>query len=918
MKNIFSHKNRVKWVILTVLIITLLLPMGVLAESDNTQSMESLVFLGNQNLPPMVYLENGLPKGIVVDIVHALAVKMGRTIEIKVMNWAEAQKIVEQGGADALIQINTTEERKKIYDFSDPLLDSKFSIFTLTDTAGISGVADLRGLRVGVEAKGYPSVVLQSDSLIELMNAPCILDAFHMLKDGSIDAVVADEWVGEYILAKNGIDGVLVADDPIATLQSSIAVQKGDTELLAAINKGLTEIKEDGTYQQILDNWKPAEVVFQTRDQIRLTQYQYIFVALIIAVIFAVVWWLLLFRQFTKTKRMKLLLEEEHRQLTDTIIGTKIGTWEWNVQTGETVFDARWADIIGYTPEELSSSNMDVWKGYIHPEDLEKSETQLNMIIDKKADYFDVEYRMKHKAGHWVWVNIKGKVISWTTDGRPLLMSGMSIDITDRKHSEEAIKESEAKYRLLTENASDVIWVFNLSKNEFEYISPAIFFLRGITQEEAMHQSLEESMTPESFVVVKDAIAKRMDSVPMNPGVPDYLVMEIQQPCKNGGVIWVEISTKSRLNSEGQIEIVGISRNIEERRKAQAESLYLSYHDQLTGLYNRRFYEEELDRLDTENNLPLTIAMGDVNGLKLINDSFGHAAGDELLKRVAEVIRKGCREGDILARLGGDEFSIILPQTNAVEAGKVLDRIKDLLSEEKAGAIGISISFGYETKNNGNEDVQEIIKKTEDHMYRHKIYESSSMRSRTIDLIMNTLFEKNDREMLHSKRVSEICEAIANKMDFDKDDVNQIRIAGLMHDIGKIGIDEKILNTPQALDDDDWKEIKKHPEIGYRILNSVTEFSEIAGDILAHHERWDGTGYPKGLKGEEIPLRARIIAIADSYDAMTVGRAYKAARSEDATAEEIRRCSGTQFDPEIAKIFIAMVLKSELGCDNSL
>src|SRR5664280_1556671 len=158
MKNVFSHKNRVKWVILTVLIIMLLLPMGVFAESDNTQSTEPLVFLGNQNLPPVVYLENGLPKGIVVDIVHALAVKMGRTIEIKAMNWAEAQKIVEQGGADALIQINITEERKKIYDFSDSLLESKFSIFTLSGKVGILGAADLRGLRVGVEAKGYPSV----------------------------------------------------------------------------------------------------------------------------------------------------------------------------------------------------------------------------------------------------------------------------------------------------------------------------------------------------------------------------------------------------------------------------------------------------------------------------------------------------------------------------------------------------------------------------------------------------------------------------------------------------------------------------------------------------------------------------------------------------------------------------------------
>jgi len=911
MKTILLYRKAIKWFILVVLFFALL-PITAFAESDDTESTRPLVFLGNQNLPPMVYLENGLPKGIVVDIVHALEKKMGRTIEVKAMNWAEAQEIVKQGGADALIQINITEERKKIYDFSDPLLESKFSIFTHIDTIGILGVEDLHGLKVGVEAKGYPSNVLKSDSQLELVNTPTILDAFHMLKDGSVDAVIVDEWVGEYILAKNKIDGVVITGEPIATLQSSIAVKKGNAELLAAINKGLAEIKDDGTYQQILDNWKPAEVVFETREQIRLNQYKYGVGVLLLVVAMAIVWWLLLYRQLTKTRKMKRMLEEEHTRLTDTIIGTKIGTWEWNVPTGEMVIGVRCAGIIGYSREELSHSNIGDWKALIHPDDLEKSETQLDLIFSKKSDYYDIEYRMKHKAGHWVWVNIKGKVMSWTSDGKPLLMSGMSIDITERKQTEEAIKESEEKYRLLTENANDVIWVYNLSKNKFIYISPAVFSLRGITQDDAMRESLEETMTPESYLAVKNVMAVKMDSLLKKQEVTNYLIVEIQQPCKNGDIIWVEVSTKGSVNSEGQIEIIGISRNIEERKKAQTESLYLSYHDQLTGLYNRRFYEEELARLDTECNLPLTIAMGDVNGLKLINDSFGFAVGDKLLVKIASVIKKCCRERDIIARLGGDEFVIIFPQTDALEAARILDRIKDLLTEEKVGSISISISFGAETKNSVNEDVQEIIKKTEDHMYRHKIYESSSMRSRTIALIMNTLFEKNDREMLHSKRVSEICESIAIKMEFDKDDVNQIRIAGLMHDIGKIGIDEKILNKPQALDDDEWKEIKKHPEIGYRILNSATEFSEIAGDILSHHERWDGKGYPNGLIGEEIPLRARIIAVADAFDAMTVGRTYRAARSEEAAAQEIARSSGTQFDPQIARVFIELVLGASI------
>jgi HD-GYP domain-containing protein (c-di-GMP phosphodiesterase class II) len=141
-------------------------------------------------------------------------------------------------------------------------------------------------------------------------------------------------------------------------------------------------------------------------------------------------------------------------------------------------------------------------------------------------------------------------------------------------------------------------------------------------------------------------------------------------------------------------------------------------------------------------------------------------------------------------------------------------------------------------------------------------------------------------------------------MDFDKEDINQIRIAGLMHDIGKIGIEEKILNKPNKLNQEERYELIRHVEIGYRILSSVNEFSEIANHVLEHHERWDGSGYPKGLKGEEISLQARIIAIADSFDAMTTDRPYRGALNEQEAIKELKRCSGTQFDPEIVKIFI--------------
>lgn len=356
------------------------------------------------------------------------------------------------------------------------------------------------------------------------------------------------------------------------------------------------------------------------------------------------------------------------------------------------------------------------------------------------------------------------------------------------------------------------------------------------------------------------------------------------------------------------IRCVGTVQDVTERKAAEDTLTYMSYHDQLTGLYNRRYLEMEMRRLDTPGNLPVSVIMGDLNGLKLINDSLGHSIGDDLLRKAADVIRSACRRDDIIARTGGDEFIVLLPGTDALEATQILGRMKSLAACAKVESAVLSISFGYQIRENMNEDMQAIIANAENDMYRHKLYENSSMRSKTIDMIMNTLFEKSDRELMHSKRVSEICEAIAAKMDFDTDEVSKIKTAGLLHDIGKIGVDEKILNKPQRLDNIEWLEMRKHPEASWRILNSALEFSELANFVLEHHERWDGKGYPNGLQAEQITLEARIISIADAYDAMTSERSYRKGLNREEACDEIRACSGTQFDPRVARVFIEKVI----------
>ncbi len=381
---------------------------------------------------------------------------------------------------------------------------------------------------------------------------------------------------------------------------------------------------------------------------------------------------------------------------------------------------------------------------------------------------------------------------------------------------------------------------------------------------------------------------------------------------KTGKEVVIEDSAAPILDDTNSVVgVVIVFRDYTKKWKRLKTIERLSQHDQLTGLYNRRFYETELKRLDTKRTLPLTLIMGDVNGLKLINDSFGHAIGDKILKKTASVVKKGCRADDIIARLGGDEFVAILPKTGPYEAEQIIKRLNDLTSKEKVANINISISFGYETKNNMKESIQDIFRNAENHMYKKKLFDSPSMRGNTIKAILNTLFEKNKREEQHSHRVSALCKSTGEALGLPEYKIEELRTVGLLHDIGKICVAENILEKPGKLSQDEYNEIKRHPEIGYRILSNLHDLSETAEYVLAHHERWDGKGYPRGIKGKDIPFVSRIIAIADAYDAMTSERSYRNALPEKVVMEELHKNAGIQFDPDIVKVFVEKVLDKE-------
>ncbi len=496
-------------------------------------------------------------------------------------------------------------------------------------------------------------------------------------------------------------------------------------------------------------------------------------------------------------------------------------------------------------------------------------------------------------------------------DGSILGTLGIGIDITKRKEDEEALRMSESKYRLLTETTSDAIWVYNLSSKRFTYVSPTIQMLRGYTVEESMEQTLEEMVDPEYYPVILDAFDDALKDFNKNPNTTKSTMIEARISCKNGKHIWSEMSARLRLNQNNEIEVVGISRNIESRKQYEREVLYLSYHDQLTGLYNRRFYEEELKNINSEGNYPITLVMADVNGLKLTNDAFGHVFGDRMLVAIADILKRECRSGDVIARIGGDEFVLLLHKTNSIQAERIVERIQSIMSNTMVDNVRLSVSFGWKTKYTLTEEFDDIYKQAEDAMYRRKMLEGKSYKSDTIKLITQSLYEKCQWEQQHCEKVSTLCKELGTALGMDADDVNELGLTGLLHDIGKIGINKDILNKTEELTEEEWQEIKRHPEIGYHILRSVNEFAELAEYVLAHHERIDGKGYPYGLSGTDIPRKAKILHIAEAYENMTGECPYRKKLSQKNAVMELKKNAGLEFDDVIVRVFIEKVLKKE-------
>lgn len=509
---------------------------------------------------------------------------------------------------------------------------------------------------------------------------------------------------------------------------------------------------------------------------------------------------------------------------------------------------------------------------------------------------------------------IDGRKKVWHTLLSPIMIEdrvvqivGSSRNITNLKQWEDELAREKQLLKVTLHSIGDAVITTDID-TRIVILNKVAEALTGWTQEEAQGRLLDEVMTTVSVKKV-DLLEHSISEGQLSGN--QYADNRILVARDNSRKIISSSEAFIRDEYDNILGVVIVFRDVTLEKQKEAEVRYLGYHDKLTGLYNRAYFEDALESLDDEAYLPLGLIMGDSNGLKMVNDVFGHQEGDKLLIRIAEIFKSICGEEDIVARVGGDEFAVILPRTSPERANTIITSIKQMCNERTTDPISPSVAIGFAIKTDRNEDMNKVYKQAEDRMYNNKLVEGKSIRSSIISSLKKTLEERTHETEAHAQRLKEISVRIGSMMNLYDSELDELALLAILHDIGKIAIPDSILGKPGKLTEDEWKIMKGHCEIGYRIAVASPELAHIATMILSHHERWDGTGYPQGIKGEDIPLLARIVSVVDAFDAMTNDRPYHGAISKEEALAELKRCSGTQFDPKVVEKFIEVITDIE-------
>ncbi|WP_027108025.1 PAS domain-containing protein [Lacticigenium naphthae] len=692
---------------------------------------------------------------------------------------------------------------------------------------------------------------------------------------------------------------------------------------------------------------------------------------------------------------------------------TGMGAWEWNVETGKSFYNEGWAQLIGYSLDEFPDISIHTFYQFLHPQDKDRVQQKLKNVFEKKEGVYEIEIRMQHKKGHWIWIEDRGIVVEWSENGDPLLMFGTHRDITHLREVEKEAQRESKEYQLLIENTYDLVYRIS-SNGEVKFVSPRwekvidsnlvkaekVYFsdfihpkdkikvqgsfqklLASKKKQEVVNFRLktlnekwkwfttkaepvldENEKVIEIIGVVHDVneiyesnlqIKKhkqeleRFFSVTMdlfaisdengnilkaNPtwkkilgykeedllgkSFMQFIVDEDKEETKKiiaglktkrkGSFINHYHSKKRGIRSiewkasTHDNKIFASGRDITDQEKRKKDIDYLSSHDMLTGLYNRRFFSEKLKEWNKKNCFPLSIIYFDLNGLKFTNDVFGHQKGDELLIAIAKIIHDRAGDRGIFCRYGGDEFALLLPNTSKQETAKLMMDIEDECNSLSRFPIYLSVAIGAATKTSSKQNIQAVMNRADQQMYMNKLTSRKQLIQRIHTDIFSPFKDGKEEAHMHGQRMGKLAVAMAIDLQWTVDEIENLEKAALFHDIGKIVLPEKQkLSREQS---NEW--LKKHTVSGFTLIKNIDEYLPFAKWVLYHHEYIDGSGNPEGLIGEEIPLASRILSLLEFYiESLESGK----------TAEEVQNLlmnqAGIKFDADLVKRLVRIEMQ---------
>jgi diguanylate cyclase (GGDEF)-like protein/PAS domain S-box-containing protein len=514
-------------------------------------------------------------------------------------------------------------------------------------------------------------------------------------------------------------------------------------------------------------------------------------------------------------------------------------------------------------------------------------------------------------------LDLPGGVATWQTTLTPVYHTdltyivGSSQNITERKLAEKELMEAHERLNLAFKGSNTALWDWHIPSGKTVFNEQWANML-GYTLSDLEPTTIQtwiDLCDPEDLSKSNNLLHQHFS------GNSEIYECEIHLRHKEGHWIWALDQGKVvEWDEKGKpVRMIGIHTDITRLQHYVEQLKYQSFHDPLTGLYNRNFLEKELERYNRGRDYPICILSIDMDGLKLVNDSFGHEYGDEHLKNSARLLKESFRISDILARAGGDEFIALLPVTTSATARNIVKRIQDKIenyNQLTTTDIPLSLSIGLASADTSEKNLIEVYKCSDDRMYQNKLGQKRKSREQFEQAIKKLLLKRDYIESGHAARVEALGLKVGRKLSLSDDNLAGLELLSQFHDLGNVCISYEILFKPASLTKDEWEIVSQHSAKGYRIAQNFPELNKIADLILKHHERWDGKGYPSGLKGEQIPLECRIMAIADAFDVMTSERSYKRARTQKEALEEIRKNAGAQFDPQISEIFLDIAAQS--------